>query len=188
MIDLPEGCTIYSTDFIITSVNSFSSKLPVTLWGYQLDPFINKSDLLILINFKIMSDFGLHNLTQMKPPITDVPIVIFMDTLKYIDNEYSNYSTLWLIIAIIICFILDASHLMSPLIHLKCANKYNQYFTQCGEKKPEAPTVEMIPMTSTATNPDIHSKMWQVLEKNGINPRAYEKYLIRKYGKTMSIL
>ena len=63
MINLPKGCTIYSTDFIILAMNSFSSKFPITLWGYQLDPFINKSDPLGSINFKIMSDFGLNNLT-----------------------------------------------------------------------------------------------------------------------------
>ena len=34
MINLPKGCTIYSTDFIIPAVNSFSSKLLITLWGY----------------------------------------------------------------------------------------------------------------------------------------------------------
>ena len=64
MINLPKGCKIYSTDFIIPAVNSFSTKLPMTLWGYQLDPFINTSDPLIPSNCKIMSDFGLNNLTQ----------------------------------------------------------------------------------------------------------------------------
>ena len=59
MINLPKSCTLYSTDFIIPSVNSFSSKMSTTSWGYQLDPFINKSDPLIQINFKIMSSFGL---------------------------------------------------------------------------------------------------------------------------------
>ena len=77
---------------------------------------------------------------------------------------------------------------MALLICMKCANKCNKYFTQSGGKKPEAPTVEMMPMTSTATNPDIHTKVWEALEEKGINPRAYEKYLIRKYGKATSIL
>ena len=98
MINLPEGCTIYSTDFIIPAVNSFSSKLPIILWGYQLDPFINKSDPLITIKFKSMSDFLLNILIQTKSdfilsnllPITDVPIVDFMDTLKQIDNACNN--------------------------------------------------------------------------------------------------
>ena len=104
-----------------------------------------------------MSDFGINSLTQMKsdfilstlPPITDVPIVDFMDTLKHIDNEYSNNFPFWLIIVMTICSILGASFLMALLIYLKCANKCNQYFTQCEEKKPEAPTVEIRPMTST---------------------------------------
>ena len=58
------------------------------------------------INSKIMSNFGLYNLTQMKsnfilsklPPIEDVPIIDFMDTLKHIDNEYNKKFPLWLII------------------------------------------------------------------------------------------
>ena len=33
MINLPKDCTIYSTDFIIPVVNSFSSELPIMLWG-----------------------------------------------------------------------------------------------------------------------------------------------------------
>ena len=132
MINLPKSCTIYSTDLIIPAVNSFSSKFPITLWGYQLDPFINKSNPLIPINFKIISSFWCNSLAHMKsnfilnklPPITDVPIVDFMDTLNHIDNE----------------------------------------------KKPEAPTVEMVSMTSTATNADIHTKVWQALEKRESTP------------------
>ena len=46
----------------------------------------------------------------------------------------------------------------------------------------------MMPMTSNATNQGIHTKMWQGLEEKGISPKVYEKYLIRKYGKTISIL
>ena len=167
MINLPTGCTIYSTDFIIPAVNSFSSKLPITLWGYQFDPFINKSNPLIPINFKIMSDFVLNNLTEMKinfilsklPPITDVHIVNYLNTLKHIDNAYNSNFPLYLIIVIAICSILVASLLVALLICPKCTNKCNQYFTQCGEKKPEAPTVEMMAMTFTTTNPDIHTKV-----------------------------
>ena len=108
--NLPEGCTIYSTDFIIPAVNSFSSKLPIRLRGYQLDPFVNNSDPLIPNNFKIMSNSGLNNVTQMKSnfillvpkcklsPTTDVPIVDFMDTLKPIDNAYNNNFPLWCIL------------------------------------------------------------------------------------------
>ena len=113
-INLPRGCTILSTDLIIPAVNSFSSKLPILLWGYQCYPFISKSDPFIPINFKIMSHFGLNNLTQRNsdiilnklPHITDVPIVIFMDTLKHIDNKYSNNFPLWLIMVNTICSII----------------------------------------------------------------------------------
>ena len=52
-INHSEGCTIYSTDFIIPALSSFSFKLPTTLWGYQLDTFLNKSDPLTLINSKL---------------------------------------------------------------------------------------------------------------------------------------
>ena len=163
----PQNCTIYSTDFIIPAVDLFSSKLSIILWGYEPDPFINKPDPLIPINFKIMSNFGLNNLTQMKsnfilsklPPITDVPIVNFMDTLKQIDNACNNSFPPWLIIVITICSILVASLLLILLICLKCANKSNWYFTQCGKKKPEAPTVEMMPMTSTTTSPGMHTNV-----------------------------
>ena len=106
-----------------------------------------------------------------------------MGALKHIDNEYNNNSFLFLIIVITICSILVASLLMTLLIHLKCSSKYHHSFTQCSEKMKEAPTVEMMPMTSTATNPSIHIKVQQALEEKGINPRACEKYLIRKYGK-----
>ena len=158
MINLPKCCTIYSTDFIILAVNSFSSKLPIILWGYQLYAFINKSDPLIPINFKIMFNFGLNNPTQMKsdfilsklPTNTNVPIVDFMDNLKQIDNVYNN-SPPWLIIIITICSILVASLMLILLICLKF------YFTQCGQKKQEAPIIEMMPMTSKATNPAIHT-------------------------------
>ena len=147
MINLAKGCTIYSMDLIIPAVNSFSFKFSITLWGYQLDPFINKSDPLIPICFKIMSNFGLNNLIQTKsdfilsklPPITDVPIVDFMDTLQHIDNEYNNNFPLWLTMVITICSILVSCLLMALLFHLKCANKCNQYFTQCGEKSQKHP-------------------------------------------------
>ena len=95
------------------------------------------------------------------PHITDVPIVDFVDSLKQIDNADNNIFPLWLIIVITICSILVASLLLTLLIHLKCANKCNQYFTQFGEKKPEASKVEMMVMISTVTNPDIHTKMQQ---------------------------
>ena len=117
------------------------------------------------------------------PPIADVPITDFMDTLKHIDNKYNNNFPLWPIIVITICFILVLSLLMALLVCLKCANKCNQYFTQCKEKNPEASTVQMMFRISTATNPDIHTKVQKALEEKGINPRAYEKYPIRMYGK-----
>ena len=110
-INLPAGLYSASTGFIIPAVNSFSSKLPITLWDYQCDPFISISDPLIPVNFNLISNFGLNNLTQMKSnfilskllPITDVPIVNFMDTLNHIDIEHNNNYPLWLIIVITIC-------------------------------------------------------------------------------------
>ena len=73
-----------------------------------------------------MSDCELNNLTQMKsdfiisklPPITDVPIVNFMDTLKQIETAYNSNFPPWLIIVITICSILVASLLLTLLIHL----------------------------------------------------------------------
>ena len=98
IFNLPKGCTIYSMDFSIPAVKLFSFKLPITLEGYQLDLLINKSDPLILINFKIMSDFGLNNLAQMRSDfilskwstIRDLPNVDLMKTLKQIDNAYNH--------------------------------------------------------------------------------------------------
>ena len=43
---------------------------------------------------------------------------------------------------------------------------------QCGEKKPKPPTMEMIPMSPTAST-DIKTRIQKALEK-GINARAYE--------------
>ena len=49
-----------------------------------------------------MSDFGLTNLTESDfylsklPPMTDVPIVSFMNTLEEIDNEYNE--AFWLLV------------------------------------------------------------------------------------------
>ena len=62
VITLPESCLIFSGDFIIPAVNSFTPKLPIALWGYQSDPFLNKSD--PLFNFKLISDFKLDNLMK----------------------------------------------------------------------------------------------------------------------------
>ena len=90
-----------------------------------------------------MSHSGLHNLAKTKsnyilsklPPITDVPIVNFMDSPKHIDNEYNNIFHLLLITVITICSILVASLLTALLILLKCANNCNQFLTHCGREK-----------------------------------------------------
>ena len=103
LITLPEGCSISLADFIIPVINSFTSRLPTALWGYQYDPFLNNSD--PLFNFKLMSAFGLTNLMKMKSnfilsrlfPITDVPIVNFMTTLEEINDEYNITFSLLLI-------------------------------------------------------------------------------------------
>ena len=89
MINLPEGCTIYFIDLIIPAVNSFSSKLPITLWDYQLNPFINKSDPLIPINFKTMSKFMLNNLTQTKSDFILSKLYIYY---RCTHCEYHGYS------------------------------------------------------------------------------------------------
>ena len=89
----PEGHSIFVVDFIISAVSSFTSKIPLTVWEYQFDPFMNLSD--CLFNFKLVSDFELTKMTKVKsdfplskfPPITHVSIVSFMEILIEIDNE-----------------------------------------------------------------------------------------------------
>ena len=63
--------------------------------GYQLDPFLNRSD--PLLDFKLMSNLGLANLKMKSdfvlskvPPIKDAPIVHFMDALEEMDNRYNK--------------------------------------------------------------------------------------------------
>ena len=92
------------------------------------------------------SDFILKKLS----PITDVPIVEFMETSSSIDSiEYNNTFPIQLTIVIVSCFVIVASLLMYLLSLLKCANECSQYFTYCGERKTKSPTTEVIPMTPT---------------------------------------
>ena len=62
LLTRPEGCSLFTVDSMIPAVNSFISKIPLTLWVYQLDPFMNLSDL--VFNFKPMSDFKLSSLIK----------------------------------------------------------------------------------------------------------------------------
>ena len=79
---IPERHSIFTLDFILLAVNSFTSKVPIALWGYQFDPFMNLSN--PSFHFKLMSNFKLTNLTKTKSnfvlsqllPITDVPIAM----------------------------------------------------------------------------------------------------------------
>ena len=81
---LVEEWFIFTPDFIILAVNSFTSELPITLWGYQFDPFMNLSH--SLFNLKLLSYFKLNNKTNVisdfipskLPTINDVPIINFM--------------------------------------------------------------------------------------------------------------
>ena len=139
-----------------------------------------------------MSNFGLDNLPETKPdfvlkklpPITYEPIVEFTKTLNSIDNEYNNTFAIWFTIIIVICSVIVASLLIYLLMTLKCANECSQYFTQTGQWKQTPPTMEMIPMTPT-TSSELQ-KRTQKEEFKNINSRAYENYLLRKYGKTLT--
>ena len=55
VVKLPEECSSFTPDFIIQAVNSFIPKMPIILWGYQSDPFLNLSN--PAFSFKLMSDF-----------------------------------------------------------------------------------------------------------------------------------
>ena len=39
LITIQEEFYIFTIDFIIPAVNSFTSKVSITLWGYQFDPY-----------------------------------------------------------------------------------------------------------------------------------------------------
>ena len=54
---------------------------------------------------------------------------------------------------------------------------------ECGKRKAKPPTVEMIAMTPT-TSTELQTRIQKAIKDKGITPRAYEKYLLRKYGKT----
>ena len=63
-LNITEGCSIFTLDFIIAAVNTFTSKIPITPWGYQLDLFMKL--LYSAFNFKLMSDFKLTNISKVK--------------------------------------------------------------------------------------------------------------------------
>ena len=88
LIIIPEECSIFTADFIITAINACTSKMPIALWGFQFDPFHNLSE--PLFNFKFRFNFKLTNTTETKSNfilsrlllITNVPIAGFMNTLE----------------------------------------------------------------------------------------------------------
>ena len=97
LITTPEGCSISTSDFLIPAVNSFTSKVPITLWGYKFNPLTYLYN--PFFNSELKSEFKLTNigkvkfdfiLTKLPPPIADVSIVIFMRKLNATDNEYSK--------------------------------------------------------------------------------------------------
>ena len=64
LIIVPERCSNFRLYFTKPDVNSFTSKIPIALWGYQLDPFMNLS--IQLFNFRLVSDFQLTNITKVE--------------------------------------------------------------------------------------------------------------------------
>ena len=138
-----------------STVNSFTSKIPIILWWYQFDPIMNLYD--PLFNFKVMFDFKLTILTKTEsdyilskmPQITDVQIVCFMCKLDEIDNAYNKSFLLWLIIVITICSILVASFLIFLCIWQRFNKECNQCITRFKRKLPkECPTIEIEPVVS----------------------------------------
>ena len=93
LISILKGYSIFTPYFIIPTINSFTSKMHISLWGYQFHPFRNLSNQ--LFNFEIMPDFKLANITKvnshfilsMLPPIADVSIVNFMQNLNEINKK-----------------------------------------------------------------------------------------------------
>ena len=59
---ISEQCSIFTPDLIILAVNSFTSKTPLTIWGYQFYPYTNLLD--SLFSFKLMSEFKFTNLMR----------------------------------------------------------------------------------------------------------------------------
>ena len=112
LIILPEGCFVFTPDFIIQPVNSFTSKMSIALQGYQFDPLLNLSD--PLFKFKLMSDFKLIKtesdfILSKSLTISDVPMVSFMQMLEETTNKYNKSFPILLIIIITIYSTLDAS-------------------------------------------------------------------------------
>ena len=44
VISLPEGCSIFTPDFMIVFISSFTSKMPTVIWRFQFNPFLNVSN------------------------------------------------------------------------------------------------------------------------------------------------
>ena len=131
------------------------SKIPITLCGYQSDPYMNLFD--PPSNFKLMSDFKLTNISTVisdlilskLPAISNVPIVSFMQILDKIDNEYYKSFPLWLITVTTICFTLVASPPIFLDIWWKCAVECNKCIKSLKKRSPqECPTIEFVPIAS----------------------------------------
>ena len=137
------------------------------------------------LNFILMSNFKLFNLTKTKsyiilsnlPPITNVPIVNFMQTLDEIDNEYNKLFLPWLLTVITICSTLVAC----PLIFYASGGEGTKECYQCMtsfKKKSlkECPVVEM-ELIAFGTKANLNARIQKALEEKVINPRSYEKYM-----------
>ena len=109
--------------------------------------------------------------------LADVSILRFMKNLVEIDNEYSKPFLL-----ITMRFTLVAIPLTFLFIQQKCDRGYNQCITRFKRKSPqECSEIDMVPIAS-GTKTDLKAKFQKVLEEKGIDPRAYEMYINRKYS------
>ena len=62
LVTMPEACSIFTLDFIVLAVHSFTCKIYITLRRYQCDPFRNLYN--PLFHFKLMSDFTQTNIRK----------------------------------------------------------------------------------------------------------------------------
>ena len=138
---------------MIPAVNTFLTKLTIALWGYHLVPFLTN---VTLLSFKLISYIGLANLTKMKldfflsklPPVTDVPIVNFINTLEEIDSEYNKASPLWIIAVITVCSTVVA-RLVFLYVSWKCTKQYNEFVAWCTKRElRDYSTIEIVPTAS----------------------------------------
>ena len=165
LIILPESCSIFSIDFIITAAKSITTKLSIAQWGYQFDTFLYTSDPHSKVGLTYAMKQNLTLSSTSCPPITYVPIFQFMSIQEENDKKYNKASPFWSIIITTACSTLFACPLVFLLIQLKCAKEYSQYAEQHRNRKPKnQPTIETIPLNPT-TKPKIKICIQKALEE-----------------------